>query len=119
MMMELADWSLGRTHALKSEYQVSERHGQAAAVPAGTDKGAKAVAATQSSGALDIFTLTPRSTSERQVLSSLSLAFEPTTHRLYYIKINTAGGDVTRYWFWRVKINVALGRNTFAPSGAR
>ena len=119
MMMELANWSLGRTRALKSEYRVSERHGKAAALPAASEKGARRAAATQPSSVLDIFKLTPRAKSERQVLSSLSLAFEPKTHRLYYIKISTAGGDITRYWFWRVEINVVLGRNIFAPSGTR
>ncbi len=112
IMRQLGALSLGKTAAFTRNYRVQVFRIKPPAPPrAALFKGISAAHRRP----LEMFLLRPSDRAVARVLRRMRLGFQARTHVLLFASIRTAGGDVTRYWFFHVRKNVPLAHALFFP----
>ncbi|HVX84872.1 MAG TPA: hypothetical protein VH253_08660 [Phycisphaerae bacterium] len=113
VMGELGGWATGDAGKVSQMYRVALAAGKEAEIPVVPKEGGDLHVVAGVGGGVDTFVLTPTNEDLAKAVKKITLALDRGTGGLMYIAIETAQGDVTRYWFGDVERNGELPKGVF------
>ena len=111
VMGQMAKWSLGETQSMRDAYDIIHANAEVPPLPSGRSE--------LGVGKTACFTLKPRDEAVAVAVRSILLIVDEDSHCLRVVRIVTAQGDQTTYWFDRIQLNAKLPADAFAPEDVK